>query len=94
MITIFINSENSKTSQTHVLMCNLTNELDLRRGERLLSYQILLFITYGKTWKTHIITESLKYHHQHGMINLNYLMDRIIWYLIFVSDVQDYFEYI
>ena len=49
MITIFINSENSKTSKTHVLMRNLTNELDLRRGERSLSYQILLFITYGKT---------------------------------------------
>ena len=33
MNTIFINSENSKTSKAHVIILNLTNELDLRTGE-------------------------------------------------------------
>ena len=49
MKTIFINSENSKTSKAHILMLKLTNELDLRRVKRLLHHQILVFITHGKT---------------------------------------------
>ena len=34
MDTIFKNSENSKTSKSHVLVLKLTNELDLRIGEK------------------------------------------------------------
>ena len=49
MDTIFMNSENSKTSKAHVLILKLTDELDLRRGEKLLHYRILVFITHGKT---------------------------------------------
>ena len=43
MDTIFMNSENSKTSKLHVLTLKLTDKLDLRLG------QILVFITHGKT---------------------------------------------
>ena len=32
--TIFMNSENSKTSEPHVLIIKLTDKLDLRRGEK------------------------------------------------------------
>ena len=49
MDTIFMNSENSKTSKPHVLILNLTDNIDLRRGEKILLYQILVFITHGKT---------------------------------------------
>ena len=49
MGTIFMNSENSKTSEYHVLVLKLTNKLDLRRGKKLLLYQILVFIIRGKT---------------------------------------------
>ena len=38
MDTIFMNSENSKTSKPHVLVLKLTNKFDLRTGERLLPY--------------------------------------------------------
>ena len=34
MDTILINSENSKTSEPHVLVLKLTDKLDLRRGEK------------------------------------------------------------
>ena len=34
MDTIFINSENSRTSEYHVLVLNLTDKLDLRRGQK------------------------------------------------------------
>ena len=36
MNTIFLNSENSKTSKPHVLTLKLTNKLDLRLGERVI----------------------------------------------------------
>ena len=42
MVTIFMNSENSKTSKPYVLMLKLTNKLDLRIGEK------IAFITRGK----------------------------------------------
>ena len=34
MDTIFTNSENSRTSEYHVLLLKLTNKLDLRRGQK------------------------------------------------------------
>ena len=48
MDTIFMNSENSKTSEHNVLVLRLTDKLDLRRGQKLLLYQILVFIIRGK----------------------------------------------
>ena len=37
MNSIFINSENSKTPKAHISMLKLTNGLDLRRGEKIIS---------------------------------------------------------
>ena len=48
MNIIFKNSENSKTSEPHALILKLTNILDLRRSEKSIAYQILVFITRGK----------------------------------------------
>ena len=48
MDTIFMNSENSKTSKPNVLILELTNKLHLRRGKKVLLYQILVFIIHGK----------------------------------------------
>ena len=47
MDTIFMNSENSKTSNPYVLILKLTNKLDLIMG--LWLYQILVFLIRGKT---------------------------------------------
>ena len=52
MDTIFMNSENSKTSEPHVLILKLTNKLDLRIGEKILPYQILVFFIRGKKTKS------------------------------------------
>ena len=76
MDTIFMNSENSKTSQPHVLILKLTNKLDLRMGEKVIA---LSNLSIYYTWKN--IKSSYnnnKYLHQHGMINLIYQMDRIL----------------
>ena len=40
-----MNSENSKTSEPHVLILNLTDKTDFRRGKKkALLYQMLLYI--------------------------------------------------
>ena len=49
MDTIFINPENSRTSEYHVLVLNLTDKLDLRRDQKsIASFKILVFTIHGK----------------------------------------------
>ena len=48
MDTIFMNSENSKASKTHVFILKLTNKLDLRIGEKIIA---LLNLTIYNMWK-------------------------------------------
>ena len=48
MDTIFMNSENSKTSKPHVLILKLTDKLDLRRGEKSIA---LSNLSIYYTWK-------------------------------------------
>ena len=48
MDAIFINSENIKTSKPHVLKLNLTDKIDLRRGEKSI---VLSNLSIYNTWK-------------------------------------------
>ena len=48
MNTIFMNSENSRTSKYHVLVLKLTDKLDLRRGQKIIG---LRDISVYYTWK-------------------------------------------
>ena len=48
MNTIFMNSENSKTSKPHVLILKLTDRLDLKRGEKSIA---LSNLSIYYTWK-------------------------------------------
>ena len=48
MDTIFMNSENRKTSKPHVLILKLTDKLDLRRGEKSIA---LSNLSIYYTWK-------------------------------------------
>ena len=48
MDTIFMNSGNSKTSKSHVLILKLTNKLDLRIGEKIIA---LSNLSIYYTWK-------------------------------------------
>ena len=48
METIFMNSENSKTSEPHVLILKLTEKLDLRRDEKSIA---LSNLSIYYTWK-------------------------------------------
>ena len=46
MDTIFMNSENSKTSKPHVLILKLTDKLDLRRGEKIIALSNLSILLH------------------------------------------------
>ena len=43
-----MNSENSKTSDPHRLLINLTDKINLKRSENMLLYQTLVFTIHGK----------------------------------------------
>ena len=75
MNTIFMNSKNTKTSDLHRLLLSLKDKIDLRRKINILLYQILVFTMHGKILKSHVRTINLKYLLQHGMKNLNYLIN-------------------
>ena len=89
MDTIFMNSENSTTSEYHVLVLKLTNKLDLRRGQKSIA---LSNLSIYYTWKN--IKSS--YNNNKFKISAPTWSDEFELpdgsYLI--SDVQDYFEYI
>ena len=89
MDTIFMNSENSKTSEYHVLVLELTDKLDLRRGQKTVALSNLIFIIRGETKIAHTIIINLKYLPQRGA-KIFELQDGSYS----ISDIQDYFEYI
>ena len=63
MDTIFMNSENSKTSEPHLLILKLTNKLDLRISEIVIALSNLSIYYTWKNIKAHTITINLKYLH-------------------------------
>ena len=89
MDTIFMNSENSRTSEYHVLVLKLTDKLDLRRGQKTVA---LSNLSIYYTWKN--IKSSYN--------NNKFKVSAPTWSEEFelpdgsysVSDIQDYFEYI
>ena len=89
MDTILMNSENSKTSEPHVLILKLTNKLDLGIGEKVIALSNLS-ICY--TWK------NIKSSHN----NNKFKISALTWNDEFelpdgsysVSDIQDCFGFI
>ena len=89
MDTIFMNSENSRTSKPHVLILKPTNKLDVRLCEKVIA---LSNLSIYYTWK------SIKSSYNNNKFKISAptwndkfeLPDRSYS----VSDIQDYFEYI
>ena len=89
MDTIFMNSENSRASEYHVLLLKLADKLDLRRGQKSVA---LSNLTIYHTWRN--VKSSYK--------NNKCKISAPAWSDEFelsdgsysMSDVQDYFEYI
>ena len=89
MDTIFMNSENSKTSEPHVLILKLTDKLDLRRGEKIIALSNLSIYYTWKNIKSSYNKNKFKisaptWNDKFELPDGSYS----------VSDIQDYFEYI
>ena len=89
MDTIFMNSENSRTSEYHVLVLKLTDKLDLRRGQKSVA---LSNLSIHYTWKN--IKGS--YNNNKFKISAPTLSEefKLPDGSYSISDIQDYFEYI
>ena len=88
MDTIFVNTENGRTSEHHVLLLNLTNKIDLRSEKTVTLSNLSIYYT----WKN--IKSSCN--------NNKFKLSAPTWIEEFelpdgsysISDIQDYFEYI
>ena len=89
MGTVFMNSENSRTFEPHVLILKLTDKLDLRWGEKIIA---LSDLSIYYTWKN--IKSS--YNNNKFKISVPTWNDKFEFpdRSYFVSNIQDYFEYI
>ena len=63
MNTIFMNSENSKRSKSHILALKLTSKLDLRIGEKTIVLSNLSIYYTWKNIKSSYNNNKLKYLH-------------------------------
>ena len=89
MDTIFMNLENSKTSEYHVLVLKLTDKLDLRRGQKTVA---LLNLSIYYMWK------NVKSPYNNNKFKISAPTSNEEFELsdgsYAISDIQDYFEYI
>ena len=89
MDTIFMNSENSKTSKPHILILKLTSKLDLRIGKNNIALSNPSIYYTWKNMKTSYNTNKFKisvptWNDEFELPGGSYS----------ISEIQDYFEYI
>ena len=89
MDTSFMNSENSKTSEYHVLVLKLTDKLDLRRGKKTVALSNLSIYYMWKNVKSSYNNNKFKisaptWSEEFQLPDGSYS----------VLDIEDYFEYI
>ena len=78
MDTIFMNNENSETSEPYAVILKLTDKLDRRRGKKSIALSNISIYYSRNNRKSSYNNKNLKYQLQHGTINLNYQMDYIL----------------
>ena len=90
MSTIFMNSENDKTSGAHRLRLTATDKIDPWKGTSRVALSNLSIYHEWKNVKSRTETINLKYCVQHGMKSIYCLMDLVPY----IPDIQNYFKYI
>ena len=89
MNTIFMNSENSRTPKTHILMLKLTDKLDLRIGKKVIALSNLSIYYTQKNIKSSYNNNKFKisaptWNDKFELPDGSYS----------ILDIQEYFEYI
>ena len=82
MDTIFMNSENSKNSEQHILILKLTDKLDLRRGEKITALSNLSIYYTWKNMQSAYNNNKFKKSAPTWKDNLNCLMDHILYQIL------------
>ena len=79
MDTTFLNSENSKTSEPHILKLKLTDKLDLRLDKKIIALSnVSIYYTWNNI-KSSYNNNKFKISAPNGMKNLHYQMDLILY---------------
>ena len=89
MNTIFVNSRNSKTSDPHKLLLNLTDRIGLKGKDKYITLSNLsIYCTWRNIKKTH---GNNKFRISAPTWNKEFELPDVSYS---ISDIQDYFEYI
>ena len=89
MDPIFMNSENSKTYDFHILLLNLTNKINLKRSDK---HVALSNLSIYYTWKNiKKLLKSNKFNVSSPTWNNKFELPERLYS---ASDISDYFEYI
>ena len=78
MNTVFMNSENSKTFDRHILLLYLADKINLKRSDKYVALSNLSIYYTWKNIKTSYKNNKFKISARHGMRSLNYLMYHIL----------------
>ena len=89
MNTIFMNSKNSKTSDPHGLLLNLTDKINFKRSDK---YVALSNLSIYYTWKN--IKKSYKNNKFKTSAPTQNEKFELTGGSYFIPDIQDYFEYL
>ena len=79
MDTIFMNSENRKTSDPHRLLLNLLDKINLKGSDKYVNLSNLSIYCTWTSIKRHTKIVNLKYQLRHGTKNSKYLMSHILY---------------
>ena len=85
MDAIFMNAKNSKMSDLHRLILNLSDKKNLMRSDKYAA-SMKKSCENLKAMKKNLETMYLKYQLLRGMINLNYLIDHILYKIFNITE--------
>ena len=82
---MFMNSGNSKASDLHRLLLNLSDKVNLKRSDKYIALSNLSIYCTWKNIKISYKIINLKYQLLHGMMSLDYLMDQILYQIFNIN---------
>ena len=82
MDTMFMNSENSRTSEYHILLLKLVDKLDLRRGQKSVALSNISIYYTWRNIKSSYKNNKFKITAPIWSDDLNYQMDHIQYQII------------
>ena len=85
MDTIIMNSENSKTSDPHRLLLNLSDKINLKRSDKYVALSNLSIYYTWKNMKKSYKNNKFKISASTEMKSLNYLMDHILYQILKIT---------